>query len=91
MRHDDLNNPRETLTPQEAVRLGNLRTIADWRIVEKINNYFYFKNKRYYVECPEYYTEKLLATVWNAGRIEGIRAERQRRNQTAQNYANKGA
>lgn len=81
MRHNDIDNPIATLTPQEVVRLGNLRTVADFHIVEQINSYFYSKHKRYYVESPEYYTMKLLATVWNAGRIEGIRAERRRRKQ----------
>lgn len=81
MRHEDIDNPIATLTPQEAVTLGNLRTVADFCIVEKIHNCFYSEHKRYYSESPEYYTAKLLATVWNAGRIEGIRAERRRRKQ----------
>lgn len=91
MRHDDKNNPVATLTPQEAVKLGRLRTIDDEKITDAICQAFYEEKKRFYVNDFQYFMSALLATVWNAGRIEGIRAERKRRKQASLNYKSKGA
>lgn len=48
MRHDDIDTPIATLTPQEAVRLGKFRTIADLHIIDPIQNEFYNQNKEMY-------------------------------------------
>lgn len=84
MRHDDIDNPIATLTPQEAVRLDNFRTIADLHIIKPIQDEFYRQNKKYYHTDHIFFCSALLMTIWNAGRIEGIRAERKRRKQAAQ-------
>lgn len=68
------------VTPQEAVKLAGLRTIGDFDIVREIYNEFVSglsdeeikKNKLYY-------SVSFWATVWNAGRVQGIREERIRR------------
>lgn len=82
MRHNDIDNPIATLTPQEAVSLENFRTTADLHIINPIQDEFYRQNKKYYKTDRIYFYSALLMTIWNAGRIEGIRAERRRRNQT---------
>lgn len=81
MRHDDIDTPIATLTPQEAVRLGKFRTIADLHIIDPIQNEFYNQNKEMYKNDRIPFYSFLLMTIWNAGKIEGIRAERRRRKQ----------
>lgn len=78
MRHNDIiTSP--TLCPQEAVRLGKLRTINDILIVEDIYEAYDSQKAEYRNTDPLWYTFCLLATCWNAGRIEGVRMERARR------------
>lgn len=78
MRHDDIITA-PTLRPHEAVRLGRLRTAADIRIVEDIYEAYEELNRDMRYKDPNWYTFCLLATCWNAGRIEGMRKERARR------------
>lgn len=82
MKHDD-RTTTPTLNPEEAVRLGRLRTISDLRIVEKLYEAYDKVHHEIKFTSPIWYTQCLLATCWNAGRIEGIRMERERRKQTA--------
>lgn len=78
MRHNDIvTSP--TLCPQEAVRLGKLRTINDILIVEDIYEAYDRENLKKRDTDPLWYSFCLLAACWNAGRIEGVRMERARR------------
>lgn len=70
---------KPTLTPDEAVRLANLRPISDFYITAAIYSAFYDKHKYFAESDSNFFTVALLATCWNAGRIEGIRAERAKR------------
>ena len=77
MKQNDVIAP--TLCPKESVRLGGLRNVEDIRIVEKIYNAYYAENYEEIERSPNWVTFCLLATCWNAGRIEGVRMERARR------------
>ena len=65
------------ISPEEAVTLSRERTISDIRIAEAIEK----------IHIAEYSNDDdvrwvyltLLSTIWNAGRVQGIREERQKR------------
>lgn len=78
MRHNDIITT-PTLCPQEAVRLGKMRTVNDIHIAEEIYEAYDIKNHQIRDTEPYWYTFCLLAACWNAGRIEGVRMERARR------------
>lgn len=81
MRHNDIiKNP--SLSPQDAVRLGKLRTISDIIIVQDIYEAYDTSNCETRYRDPYWFTVSLLATCFNAGRIEGVRMERKRRNKS---------
>lgn len=79
-RKDTICTP--TLSPYEAVFFGGLRTESDFDTVEKIYTAFNEAHGDIRDSSPLWYTLWLLTTCWNAGRIEGIRMERARRNKT---------
>ena len=66
------------VTPEEAIKLMNTRTIADMYITEEIEKSF--KNLEREVCDPIWEKFRLFALIWNAGRIQGIREERRKRN-----------
>lgn len=70
-----------TLTPEEALRLGLMRPIAEQEIMKPIGKAFMD-----YAETQNFgstsFILTLLQVVYNAGRIEGIRAERNRTRKT---------
>lgn len=70
-----------TLTPEEALRLGLMRPVAEQEIMKPIGKAF-----MEYAETqnlgPTSFILTLLQVVYNAGRIEGIRAERNRTRKT---------
>lgn len=70
-----------TLTPEEALRLGLMRPVAEQEIMKPIGKAF-----MEYAETqnlgPTSFILTLLQVVYNAGRIEGIRAERNRTQKT---------
>ena len=63
------------VTPIEAVKLTHYRTIEDFVIVENIENAF-SEHSGYNKSDVIWYYRCLLATIYNAGRIQGIREER---------------
>lgn len=70
-----------TLTPDEAIRLGLMRPIAEQAILKPIGAAF----MQYAASMPlgsSSFILTLLQVVYNAGRIEGIRAERNHRRNT---------
>ena len=77
MKQDVISLP--TLSPQEAVRLSQQRTINDIIIVKDIYEAYDNENHQIRESQPFWYTLSLLSTCWNAGRIEGVRMERARR------------
>ena len=82
MKHNDILD-KPTVSPEEAVRLNGLRSIADIRVVEEIYDAYDAKNHKERYRNPTWYTFSLLATCWNAGRIEGVRMERRRRKKSS--------
>lgn len=70
-----------TLTPTEALRLGLMRPVAEQEIMKPIGKAFMD-----YAETQNFgstsFILTLLQVVYNAGRIEGIRAERNRTRKT---------
>lgn len=77
------------VSPAEAVRLAKLRTIEDIYIALDIAKAV-DKSPMVICEPAEWRYLFSIATVWNAGRIQGIREERARRKrqQNANLYAN---
>ena len=70
-----------TLTPDEAIRLGLMRPIAEQDVLKPIGRAF----MQYAATMPlgsSSFILTLLQVVYNAGRIEGIRAERNRTRNT---------
>lgn len=61
------------ITPQEAVKFAGERTIDDMYIAVKIANEFRD------TQPTRWNNMKILAAVWNAGRVQGIREERRKR------------
>lgn len=70
-----------TLTPDEAIRLGLMRPIAEQDVLKPIGRAF-----MRYADTQNFGFSSLILTllqvVYNAGRIEGIRAERNRTRNT---------
>lgn len=68
------------ITPQEAVELAGHRSIDDIYICKDIQDAHHaHAASSSYGPLWEHFT--LLSTIWNAGRIQGIRSERLRRKQ----------
>lgn len=70
-----------TLTPEEAIRLGLMHPIAEQEILKPIGAAF----MQYAATMPlgsSSFILTLLQVVYNAGRVEGIRSERNRRKNT---------
>lgn len=61
------------VTPEEAFVLSDYRTIKDVYIVNEIAE----ACKR--TDEEKHYRTFLLAVIWNAGRVQGIREERQKK------------
>lgn len=82
MRHCDYDNP-VTLMAEDAIQLGYKRPLNKnvLDMLEGMNEEFLSIFKDRFKTAPEYYTMLFYFSVWNAGRIEGIRAERKRRKQ----------
>ena len=70
-----------TLTPDEAIRLGLMRPIAEQEILKPIGAAF-MQYAAAMLFGSSSFILTLLQVVYNAGRIEGIRAERNRRRNT---------
>ena len=85
MRHCDYDNS-VTLMAEEAVQLGINRPINRnvLAMLEGMNEEHLSRFRDKFKTSPEFYTMLFYFSVWNAGRIEGIRAERKRRKQAAQ-------
>lgn len=76
-----MNKTELLITPEEAIRLGNMRTIGDFSIVQDITAEFQSGYSADEIEANEqYYTWVLLVAIWNAGRVQGIREERKKKN-----------
>lgn len=72
----EINAP--TLTPDESVELGLKRPICGHKIVEPILDAF-MDSADFKVYGFKSFFLTLLQIVYNAGRIEGIRAERKKK------------
>lgn len=85
MKHCDYNNS-VTLMAEEAVQLGINRPINKnvLAMLEGMNEEYLSRFRDNFKTSPEFYTIIFYFSVWNAGRIEGIRAERKRQKQAAQ-------
>lgn len=85
MRHCDYNTP-VTLMAEEAVQLGEIRPLNKnvFDMLKGMNEEFLSIFRDRLKTSPEFYTMLFYFSVWNAGRIEGIRAERHRRKQATQ-------
>ena len=85
MRHCDYDNS-VTLMAEEAVQLGINRPINKnvLAMLEGMNEEYLSRFRDEFKTYPEFYTIIFYFSVWNAGRIEGIRAERKRRKQAVQ-------
>lgn len=71
------------VTPQEAVKLSNNLTCDIYRFVNDI--YVEFQNSQSAEDMekyPDFYSIWLMAVIWNAGRVQGIREERRKKNIT---------
>lgn len=68
------------VTPAEAVRLTNYRTTADIRICEQITAAYHKSIAAENSRDSFYSYYKFIATIWNAGRLQGIREERLKKN-----------
>lgn len=70
-----------TLTPEEALRLGLMQPVAEHEIIKPIGKAF-----MEYAETQNFgstsFILTLLQVIYNTGRIEGIRAERNRTRRT---------
>ncbi len=76
-----MNKTELLITPAEAIKLGNMRTISDFSIVQDITAEFQSGLSADEIEANEqYYTWVLLVAIWNAGRVQGIREERKKKN-----------
>lgn len=69
------------ITPQEAVEFSRFRTIKDLDVCLDILDAFKVSCRLAGAGNYRYWFYRLLGTVWNAGRIQGIRSERLRRKQ----------
>lgn len=80
MRHCDYDNP-VTLMAEEAVQLGTIRPLNKnvLDMIEGMNEEYLSIFRDRLKKFPDFYTILFYFSVWNAGRIEGIRAERKRR------------
>lgn len=80
MRHCDYDNP-VTLMAEEAVQLGTIRPLNKnvLDMLEGMNEEYLSIFRDRLKKFPDFYTILFYFSVWNAGRIEGIRAERKRR------------
>lgn len=76
-----MNKTELLITPEEAIRLSKTRTISDFFIVQDITAKFENGLTAEEVEQDQqYYSMLLLVTIWNAGRVQGIREERKKKN-----------
>lgn len=76
-----MNKTELLITPAEAIRLSQTRTISDFDIVKDLTAEFEKDLTAEDVKInQQYYTFLLLATIWNAGRVQGIREERKKKN-----------
>lgn len=76
-----MNKTELLITPEEAIRLSKTRTISDFFIVQDITAKFENGLTAEEVEQdPQYYSMLLLVAIWNAGRVQGIREERKKKN-----------
>lgn len=80
------------VTPQEAVKLAKKRPLQDdIDIVHEIYNEFFSGLSDEDVRKSKmFYTVLFWTTVWNAGRVQGIREERKRRRKAAERAAENG-
>lgn len=76
-----MNKTELLITPEEAIRLSKTRTISDFFIVQDITAKFENALTAEEVEQDQqYYSMLLLVAIWNAGRVQGIREERKKKN-----------
>ncbi len=66
----------QLVTAQEAVTLIKYRTISDFEICEQISAAHFKKTAAQPKNGSTWNYMTLLATIWNAGRVQGIREER---------------
>lgn len=73
-------------TPKEAIELSNYRTVEDIHIAKDIYEEIEKTGEQTLKLSPDqrYNLLCLLAKVWNAGRVTGIREERSKRRKTLQ-------
>lgn len=85
MKHCDYDNP-VTLMAEEAVQLGRIRPLNKdvCNMLEGMSEEYLSIFMDRFRTAPKFYTLVFYFSVWNAGRIEGIRAERKRRKQATQ-------
>lgn len=71
-------------TPKEAIELSNYRTVEDIHIAKDIYEEIEKTGEQTLKLSPDqrYNLLCLLAKVWNAGRVTGIREERSKRRKT---------
>lgn len=78
-----MNKTELLITPAEAIRLSHTRTISDFDIVKDLTAEF---EKDLTADADDvkenqwFYSMCLLSAIWNAGRIQGIREERKKKN-----------
>ena len=66
------------INPKEAINLSYYRTIEDFEIIDRIED-AYYKHTIYDRSDNIWFHKCLLDTIWNAGRIQGIREERMKK------------
>lgn len=70
---------KQLVTAQEAVELVEYRTILDFEICEQISAAHFKKTAAQPKNGSTWNYMTLLATIWNAGRVQGIREERRKK------------
>ena len=65
---------KSLVTPEEAIRLSDYRTIKDIEIAKEIESVYQKSRVNFKYELWE--QVRLLGIIWNAGRMQGVREER---------------
>ncbi len=76
-----MNKTQILVTPQEAVKLSNILQFDIQHIVNDIA--IEFQNNQSAEDMqkdPQFYSLWLMSAIWNAGRVQGIREERKKKN-----------
>lgn len=72
---------KSLVTPEEVLQIGKHCKLIHMLTVDKIRNAFIgdAKKQKLREEQPDFYLMLFATYIWNAGRVQGIREERNRR------------